>query len=404
LYSLLIKNGEVVAPADGLRGRLDVAVSGGKIAAIAPSITDVAQRILDVRGAVIAPGLIDLHTHVDFGMRTRSVNARGVHPDLVGVRAGVPTIVDAGTTGPLNFGGFRHYVIDPARTRVLSFLHVARGGISMEPDIRFEEDVDFDAFFKAAEEHRDIIVGVKTRLFGPGLQTLGVRIAELAMEAARTLGLPVMMHTGDHFNRWDGAPDVTRKALVLMQPGDIIEHIYTDLPGGVVDDKGRVMPEFKEAVERGIIAGSSSGAVMSLIRPMRVLYDAGLLPGFIGTDLNSVNRTAGCYSLTESMSRHMAFGLTLDEVVALTTSAPAKIIGRQDTLGHLAVGRDADISILRVLDGKWRFADRDGDSIYGTKAVVPALTIRSGELIDLDWGPHPWGWEPEYCEAPAVAN
>ena len=176
MYDLVLKGGTVLAPGDGLHGRLEIAIEGGKIARIAPAIAEPARRVVDVRGALVTPGLVDLHTHIDFGLRTEGINARGVDPDLIGVHAGVTTVVDAGTTGPYIFGGFRNYVINRARTRVLCFLHAGRGGISLEPDVRYEDDVDLDAFVKAVELNRDVIVGVKTRLVGPGLKTLGARI------------------------------------------------------------------------------------------------------------------------------------------------------------------------------------------------------------------------------------
>ena len=323
-YDLIVKGGNVLAPGDDLSGHLDVAIAGGRIAAIAPAIEGDARRVVDVRGALVTPGLIDLHTHVDFGMRTEGINARGANPDLIGVRAGVPTLVDAGTTGPFVFGGFRNYVIDPARTRILCFLHAGRGGITMEPDVRFEEDVNLDAFAKAVELHRDVIVGVKTRLIGPGMRTLGVRIMELSKEAARRVGLPLMVHTGDHFSRFEGSQEVTRAALRLIEAGDIIEHTYTSLPGGMVDAAGRIVPELLEAIQRGAVISAASGGSHLSFRVARTMLDKGIKPSFIASDLNSINYRRGCFSFTEIMSQFLALGLTLEEVIRRSTIEPAR--------------------------------------------------------------------------------
>src|SRR5262245_30717201 len=150
-FDLVITGGRVIAPGDDLDGLLDIGIRDGKIAEIASPISGPADRTVDVRGAIVTPGLIDLHTHVDYGLRTPGINARGADPDIVGVRSGVTTVVDAGTTGPYNFGGFARYVIGNARTRVLAFLHAGKGGISMEPDVRYLDDVDLEAHAKVVD-------------------------------------------------------------------------------------------------------------------------------------------------------------------------------------------------------------------------------------------------------------
>jgi dihydroorotase len=394
-YDLILKSGTVLAPGDGLAGRLDLALSNGRIAAIGPAIDGEARRVVDVRGGLVTPGLIDLHTHVDFGMRTEGVNARGADPDLIGVQAGVPTLVDAGTTGPYVFGGFRNYVIDRARTRVLCFLHAGRGGITIEPDVRFEEDVNLDAFAKAVEYNRDVIVGVKTRLIGPGLRTLGVRILELSKAAAREVGLPLMVHTGDHFSLYEGSQEVTRAALRLIDAGDIIEHTYTSLPGGMMETGGRIVPELVEAIQRGAFISAASGGAHLSFRVARAMLDKGIKPSFIASDLNSINYRRGCFSFTEIMSQFLALGLSLEEVVRLSTIEPARVIHREEALGRLRVGADADISVLDVVEGRWEFTDCDGERLVGDESLVPVLTLRAGQPVVPDWGPHPWGWLPE---------
>lgn len=394
LPDLAIINARFIAPGCDVPESGSIAVADGKIVEISASPEIDAERQIDLRGAFVSAGLIDMHTHVDYGLRTPGVNARGVRPDLVGVEAGVPTVVDAGTTGPYLFGGFRKYVMEQSRTRILAFLHLARGGITMEPDIRHVDDVDMEAFLKAVELNRDLIVGVKTRLTGPGLDPVGAKMGTLAREAAEHFDLPVMVHTGDHFTKSPIAPKVTADVLDALAPGDIIEHIHSPVVGGVVSSDGRVMPEFLDAVGRGVFAGSSSGSEFMSFQALRVLLEAGIPPSYIATDLNSLNYRRGTYSLTETMSRFLAFGFSVPEVIALATSAPAKILKRDDELGHLAVGRDADLTLFDVVQGRWEFMDSLGEMAPGTMAILPLGSVRRGELVQRDWGPHSWGWAP----------
>lgn len=395
-YDLILAGGHVLAPDDNLDGILDIAIANGRIAEIAPRIAKPATRTIELRGALVTPGLIDLHTHVDFGLRTPGINARGADPDLVGIRSGVTTVVDAGTTGPYNFGGFAHYVIRTAKTRVLAFLHAGKGGISMEPDIRYRDDVDLEAFGKAFDTFSDLIIGVKTRLMGPGVRRIGSEIYELARDAGRSRNIPVMIHMGEHWTKWRGSARVTRSVLELLEPGDIMEHLFTSFPGGVVDGRGRIMPELLEAVDRGVIPSASTGGhVFMSFRVANVLLDRGIRPAFLATDITHGGRTRDCFGLTETMSRALAMGFSLREVIQLTTSAPARVIRREDTLGHLAVGREADLSVLATTEGAWTYRDFENRELIGPLAIVPLLTIRAGEVIQPDWGPHPWGWLPE---------
>lgn len=395
-YDLVLAGGHVLAPDDKLDGILDIAVADGRIVEIAPRIEGPAVRTIDLRGALVTPGLIDLHTHVDFGLRTPGINARGADPDVVGVRSGVTTVVDAGTTGPYNFGGFARYVIRPAKTRVLAFLHAGKGGISMEPDIRYRDDVDVEAFGKAFDAFPDLIIGVKTRLIGPGVRRIGSLIYELARDAGHSRNIPVMIHMGEHWNRWRGSAKVTRSVLRLLEPGDIMEHLFTSFPGGVVDRRGKVMPELIDALDRGVVPSASTGGhIFMSFRVANILLDSGIRPAFIATDITHAGRARDCFGLTETMSRSLAMGFSLSDVVRLTTSAPAGCIGREKTLGHLAVGREADISVLSTTEGAWTYRDHEDHTIVGRLAISPLLTIRAGEVFEPDWGPHPWGWLPE---------
>ena len=394
MYQLLLKGGRLFSPGDEIDYVGDIAIKDGNIMDIKPNLNGDADRILDLRGLLVTPGLIDLHTHVDFGMRTEGVNSRGVNPDLIGVRAGVPTIVDAGTTGPMNFGGFRKYVIEQSQTKVLAFLHAGRGGITMEPDVRYEDDVNLDFFEAAVNNNRDIIVGVKMRLMGPGLRSLGSRIVELAKIAARKVNLPLMVHCGDHYSNFPEAGEVTRSALGLFEKGDIIEHTYTPITGGHLNDSGNISAELRDAVSRGVLISVAGGGQHFSFRIAQTMLDAGIIPSFIATDLNSINHRQGCWSFTEVLSQFLALGFSLKEVIEMATIKPAVAINKQDFLGRLIKGREANISVLDVVDGDWSYIDKEGNHLNGQQAIAPRATVRRGQLVSVDWGPHPWGWLP----------
>jgi dihydroorotase len=204
-----------------------------------------------------------------------------------------------------------------------------------------------------------------------------------------------MVHTGDHHTRFQGSETVTRAALKLFEEGDIVEHTYTSVPGGMLDANGRVLPELLEAIQRGAFISAASGGFHLSFRVARIMLDRGIRPSFIATDLNAINYRRGCFSLTEIMSQFLALGFSVDDVIRLCTVEPAKAIRRDDRMGHLAVGREADLSVIDVINGEWIFVDREGERLVGHQAFVPVLTVRAGEVVNLDWGPHPWGWLPE---------
>lgn len=389
MVDLLIAGGRVIDPASGFDGVADVAISGGKIERIGADPGAVqARRTVDAAGLLVVPGLIDIHAHV-----YRHVGL-SLDPDLAGVLSGVTTIVDAGTAGPATWEPFQQYVIPQARTRVLAFLHITRNGQTVLPELRTEDDIDLDATIRTAAAHPDVIKGIKLRACGPGVRIIGSRMVELNRRAARESGGMQMIHIGDPDAR-PGDPTITKEVVSLLDGGDILAHIYTGQPGSLLDEQGKAMPEVFEARERGVVMEPSLGRINFSFDAARRLLDQGLLPDVIGTDLTTPGRGMLVYSLTEVMSLFMALGFSLGDVVRMTTSAPAQVLGLSDTIGTLASGREADVTLLREEQGNWSFRDRYAVEVRGERALAPVLTVRAGELIAPDWGPHPWGWLPE---------
>ena len=389
MYDLLLKGGNVIDPSQDLRGALDVAVEDGKIARVAANIAVTeARRVVDIRGKTVTPGLIDLHTHVFDG-----VAANGVHPDIAGVHAGVTTVVDAGSSGCATFSAFPRHILPRCETEVIPLLHICQTGLATNPDIIAESSIDLESTLRVAREHRGLIKGIKARMVSPALEIFGMEMPRLAKRAARESGVPLMVHIGDTTKRYD--PNLIRELLPLLEPGDIVTHLFTANPGGVLDANGKLVPEAKELAARGVWLDTAHGRMNFGFNVGRRVLDQGLTPHCISTDLTIPGRANTVHSMVEIMARFLGMGFTLEQVIAMSTVNPARAIGEADRLGSLAVGRQADISVLEVRDGRWVVYDTLRDTMKIDKTVVPVLTVKRGRVFEPEWGPHPWGWEPE---------
>ncbi len=389
MYDLLLKGGTVIDPSQNLQGVLDIAVQDGKIAGIAPNIPGTeATRVIDVPGKTVTPGLIDLHAHV-FG----GIISSGVSPDLAGVHSGVTTLVDAGSSGCATFGGFPNHVIPNCHTEIIPFMHICQTGLATIPDIVAESSIDLEGTLRVADQYRGLIRGIKARMVSPALEIFGMEMPRLAKRAAKESGIKLMVHIGDTEQRYD--PNVIRELLPIMEEGDILTHYFTANPGGILDANGRLVPEAREAADRGVWFDTAHGRMNFSFDVGQRVVDQGLLPHCISTDLTVPGRIRTVHSMTEMMTRFLGMEFTLEQIVTMCTANPAKAIGEQDRLGSLAVGRQADVSVLQVNDGDWMVYDVLGASLRVDKAVVPALTVKRGQVFEPDWGPHPWGWEPQ---------
>ena len=389
MYDLLIRGGTVIDPSQSIHALNDVAVEAGRIARIAPGIpVEEAARVIDVPGKLVTPGLIDLHTHVYDG-----VNGNGVRADLGGVNAGVTTMVDAGSAGCDTFGGFPKHIIPNNETEIICFLHICRTGLATTPDIFSLSSIDLDNTIRVVSENRDVITGIKARMVSPALEIMGMEMPRLAKKAAKEAGVKLMVHIGDTEKRYD--PNVVRELLPILEEGDIVTHLFTANPGGVLDEKGELVPEAKEAKDRGVWLDTAHGrSNFSFDVGQRVL-DQDLVPHCISTDLTLPGRIRTVHSMTEMMTRFLAMEFTLDQVVAMSTINPANAIGEGGRLGTLEVGRQADISVLGIEEGDWVVHDVVGGSKRTEKAVVPVLTVKKGQVFEAGWGPRSWGWEPD---------
>ena len=389
MYDLIVKGGTVVDPSQNLHALRDVAIEEGIIAKIAVDIpADEAKRVVEVKGKMVTPGIIDIHTHVYSG-----VTDNGVDPDIGGVRAGVTTMVDAGSSGCDTFQGFPQHIIPNTATEIIVFLHICRTGLATNPDIFSPQSIDLDKTIETITNSNGVITGVKARMVSPALEIMGIEMPKMAKRAAVEAGVPLMVHIGDTLKRYD--PNVIRELLPILDKGDIVTHYFTGNPGGVLDADGKLVPEAKEAHDRGVWLDTAHGRMNFTFDVADKVLDQGVLPHCISTDLTVPGRQITVHSMTEMMTRFLAMGFTFDQVVTMSTENPAKAVGVADRLGTLAVGKQADISVLEIKEGNWMVYDIVGDGKKSDKAVIPIMAIKKGEVFEAGWGPRPWGWEPD---------
>ena len=366
---MLIRGGTVVDPAQQLDAGRDVSIANGRVAAVAQHLTPApGDEVIDARGLLVVPGLIDLHVHVFYG-----ASHYGIEPDPHCLATGTTTVVDAGSAGALTFTAFRKYVIEVSRTRILPFLNIgATGMLSAEvgelEDVRF---IDKAKALQTIEAHRDLIRGVKVRL---SRQQVGanVRIAlSTALETAEAARLPLMVHVGD-------TPIPLDEILKELRPGDVLTHCFHGREQGVLDERGRVRAEARRAVGRGVNfdVGHGVGSFSFAVAKRALAQD--LRPGTISSDLHVYNLHGPVFDLATTMSKFLALGFTLDEVVRASTETPARAIGASGHLGTLAPGAVADVTVLRLEQGDFDFTDAPGETMKAGARLVPVWVVRDG--------------------------
>jgi dihydroorotase len=400
-FDHLLRGGRVIDPASGFDGVADLAIAGDRIAALAPSIPpEAARTVTDVAGKLVVPGLIDTHGHV-----YRYVTGRfGLEADMVGVRSGVTTVVDQGGPSCMTIPGFRHFIAEPAETRVLCFISAYLvGGLEghLYPELYGPGQVDVKATVKAARANADLVRGVKAHAETGGVSRWGLEVIKLGKEIAREAGLPLYIHLGQLWPVKKGAEvdadDVVRALVPLMEEGDVLAHPFTRHPGGFISaETGEVHPVVWAALERGVTVDVGHGSHFSFEMARRVLA-AGIRPYTLGADMHGYNvsvpsddeasRSANPFfgvapfNLTHAMTELLALGMTLPEVIATATSNAARMLRLEDEIGSLAPGRVADVSVLELMQGRFRLADNSRESVIVSEMLRPVFALRAGRTI-----------------------
>lgn len=381
-YDLLLTGGTVLdPPADGDAASprtADVAIAGGRIAAVGPSLPrDPAARTVDVRGRLVTPGLIDLHTHVYWGG-----TSLGVDPDALSASSGVTTHVDAGSAGPGNFLGFRRHLIERSRVRILPFLNISFAGIfAFSRRVMVGESIDMRLLnvheaVQVGQEHRDLILGMKVRLGLIAGEGRGLPPLHHTLQAAEALGVRMMVHT-------DNPPPTRREVLPLLRKGDILTHAFRPFPNGPTVDPGvtaRILPELWEARARGVIIDIGHGMGSFSFESAEACLAQGFLPDVISSDVHALCIGGPAYDLPTTMSKLLSLGMPLGRVIAAATAAPARAIGRPD-LGTLTPGAPADVTVLDDRTGAFEYMDVTGRTMTGRRRLVPVLTVAGGQVL-----------------------
>ncbi|MEW6671975.1 MAG: amidohydrolase/deacetylase family metallohydrolase [Thermodesulfobacteriota bacterium] len=374
-HDLLIKGGRVIDPAQSLDGVMDVAVSNGKIAGVMPNIPpDPGGQVINAAGKIVTPGLIDMHAHVYHGFLNN-----GADPEMVGVNQGVTTVVDGGSAGHAIFEGFPKYVIPATRTSVYCFLHIGSFGLSVMPELWYPEEIDTASTEAVMMKYPDLIKGVKIRLVGKLIAHGGDAVVTIAKNTAKKLRLPLMVHIGDRAGWISSA--LVREILPLLEAGDILSHFYTAQPGSVLGVDGRAIPELLEARDRGVVLDVAAGVSNLAYFTARTMMAQGILPTTITTDATRSSVTGPVYGLTVTMSKFLELGLSLEKILPMVTINPARVIGIDDRKGSLKPGRDADISVLDIENGRWRFPDSHEGVLNVTRLIRPVMTVKAGLSI-----------------------
>jgi len=411
MQSILLQGGRVIDPASGLDAIRDIVVMGERIVALGERLTAESADIIDCSGKLVLPGLIDTHAHV----YEHVTGSFGLNADLCGVHSGVTTLVDQGGPSCMTLPGFRHYVVEPAESRVLAFLSAYLvGGLEghLYPTLYRPDCVDIDATVRVAKANRDIVKGIKAHAEMGGFARWGIEVMKAAAEIGRQAELPVYLHFGQLWPlpTQGGQPvdpdTILTQVVELMKPGDVLAHPFTRHPGGFVGRNGALHPLVREAVARGLKIDVGHGSHFSF-NTARTVLEAGIMPDTLGADMHGYNtrvpppRVAAAtidergpddarpddehlfagktpFSLVSAMTSMLALGLPLAQVVAMVTSNAARMLGMPNDLGRIHAGAVADISVLEDLSGAWVIRDNEGTQIEASRLLRPDFCLRRG--------------------------
>jgi len=377
-YDILIKNGHLIDPKNNIDQKMDVALSDGKIAEVAPQISEsTAKTTINAEGLYVTPGLIDIHGHVFWGTKPDayiSNSYTSLPPDGFTFRAGVTTIVDAGSAGWRNFRIFKEQTIDHSKTRVLAFLNIVGSGMKGGAIEQNLADMDPKLTAMVAKKYPDNIVGIKLAHYsGPEWAPV-----ERMVDAGELANIPTMIDFGGN------TPQQSLERLLMdeMRSGDIFTHCFAHVGGrtAIVDENGKVRPYVWEAQKKGIVFDVGHGGGSFVFEQAIPAMEQGFRPNSISTDLHTGSMNGGMKDMLNIMSKFLNMRMSLQEVIKISTWDPAIYINREE-LGHLSVGAVADIAILNLKKGDFGFTDTRGMKITGKQKLECEITIREGDVV-----------------------
>jgi len=364
-YDLLIKGGRVIDPSAGLDAIRDVAIAGGKIVAVEADIAADASQTIDARGKIVAPGLIDIHTHA----------GRSKEGPALLLQDGVTGWVDAGSAGADNIDQIATVArTGPQLGRAL--VNIARTGvISPAGELHDMNAANVALAQGAIARHRDVVVGVKARLSENVADANDLEALRRAQEAAAPFNLPVMIHIGQSYSPM-------RAILPLLKRGDIVTHMHAPAPNGILDEKGRLFPDVAAARRRGVIFDFGNGTLDHFDwATVERATKQGFWPDTISTDWNVRSKTTGVVDFPNVMSKFIMFGMPLSQIIACATVNAARVFPSFDDRGTLNVGAPADVAILELREGTFEFVDNYKGTRTGSQRLFPAGTVLAGKQV-----------------------
>ena len=374
-YDLLVRGGHVVDPASSTSGFRDVAIRNGRVASVAASIpASQAREVVDATGCVVTPGLIDMHVHVYDGVAPISIP-----PDANCIAKGVTTVLDGGSAGAHTYPGFEKYVIVPSETRIYALLNISVAGQStFSSDNPHGELLDLNLVnpkvaAATIAKHRERILGVKVRLTRNIAGDQDLEVLARACRAAREGGVPIMAHIG-------GSHSALKDILSKLQAGDVITHAFRAGEGGILDDRGTVHPEVREAKARGIRLDVGHGANGFAFATAERALEQGILPDVISSDLHAYNHRGPVFDLVTTLSKFLCLGLTLEQVIERATRSPANTFAFPDGAGTLAEGSIADVAVLKLDEAPVTFVDSHGIERRAARRLRAVAALKAGRI------------------------
>jgi len=371
-YELILRGARVIDRSQKLDAVTDVAFANGKVACIGAGLKgDATTDIRDLSGAIVTPGLIDLHTHVYWGGTSLGVDAEDFCR-----RSGVTTAVDTGSAGPGNFAGFRRHVIERSQVRILAYLHVSFAGIyafsarvmvGESEEIRLMAPIDAVA---VANANRDIVVGIKVRVGARASGRSGTTPLDIALQVAEDVGMPVMAHIDD-------PPPTYEEVIARLRPGDVLTHAFRPFPNSPVSAQGAVKQAVIEARTRGVLFDIGHGKGSFAFKTARAMLDNGFLPDTISSDVHALCINGPAFDQVTTMSKFLCLGMPLPDIIAASTVNAAFALRRPE-LGSLKPGSVGDATVLSIKDGRFDYVDVVGEHLTGDRRIVSEGVVIAG--------------------------
>jgi dihydroorotase len=372
VYDLVLRGGRVIDPSQKLDAVTDVAFSGGKVARVGQKLeAGGTTDVRDVSGRIVAPGLIDLHTHVYWGGTSLGIDAEEFCR-----RSGVTTAIDTGSAGPGNFAGFRKHVIEPSKVRILAYLHVSHAGIYAFSDrvmVGESEELrlmDPISAVEVANANRDVVVGIKVRVGRHASGTSGTIPLDIALQVGEEAGMPLMCHI-------DFPPPSYEEVLERLRPGDVLTHAFRPFPNSPATQQGTVKREVLEARKRGVKFDIGHGKGSFAFKTARAMLANGFMPDTISSDVHQLCINGPAFDQVTTLSKFLCLGMPLDEVIAASTVNAAMALKRPE-LGSLKPGSVGDATILSIKEGKFDYVDVVGEHLTGDRKIASEGVVVAG--------------------------